>query len=192
MPDIAESRIAILATDGYERSELREPLEKLREKGAEVEVISPKSGEIRSWDKGNWGDSVPVDRPLAEASPDDYDALVLPGGQINPDKLRMEPMAVDFVRRFAETGKPLAAICHGPWMLAEADVVQGIAMTSWPSVRTDLINAGADWRDEEVVVDDAIVTSRKPDDLPAFIGKIVEEIEEGRHERRPQRSRAAV
>jgi protease I len=190
MPKIAESRIAILATDGYERSELREPLEKLRAKGAEVEVISPKPGEIRNWDRTDWGDSVPVDRPLAEASPDDYDALVLPGGQINPDKLRMEPTAVEFVRRFAESGKALAAICHGPWMLAEADVVRGIAMTSYPSIRTDLVNAGADWRDEAVVVDDAIVTSRRPDDLTAFIDKVVEEIEEGRHERRLQRSQA--
>jgi protease I len=183
MPKISESRIAILATDGYERSELREPLEQLRAKGANVEVISPEAGEIRSWDKKEWGDSVPVDRTLAEASPDDYDALVLPGGQINPDTLRTVPEAVDFVRAFAETGKTLAAICHGPWMLVEADVVQGVAMTSWPSIRTDLVNAGAEWRDEEVVVEDAIVTSRKPGDLPAFIAKIVEEVEEGRHER---------
>jgi protease I len=183
MPKISEARIAILATDGYERSELREPLEKLRAQGARVEVVSPQSGEIRSWHKNDWGDSVPVDRPLAEAKPDDYDALVLPGGQINPDLLRAEPQAVAFVRAFAETGKPLAAICHGPWLLVEADVVQGVAMTSYASIRTDLVNAGADWRDEEVVVDDAIITSRKPDDLPAFIAKIVQEIEKARRER---------
>jgi len=190
MPKIAESRIAILATDGYERSELREPLEQLRAKGATVEVISPSGGEIRSWDKTDWGDSVPVDRTLDEASPDEYDALVLPGGQINPDKLRTVPEAVVFVRSFAESGKPLAAVCHGPWLLAEADVVQGVAMTSYPSIKTDLVNAGAEWRDEEVVVDDAIVTSRKPDDLPAFIAKIVEEVEEGRYARQTQAAEA--
>jgi protease I len=190
MPKIAESRIAILATDGYERSELREPLEKLRGHGAKVEVISPKAGEIRSWHKKDWGDSVAVDRTVGEARPDEYDALVLPGGQINPDKLRLEPEAVAFVRAFAESGKPLAAICHGPWMLVEADVVQGVAVTSYPSIRTDLVNAGADWRDGEVVVDDAIVTSRNPDDLPTFIAKIVEEIEEGAHARQPARAAA--
>jgi protease I len=189
MPKIAESRIAILATDGYERSELREPLEKLRARGARVEVVSPKPGEIRSWDKKNWGDSVKVDRPLAEARPEEYDALVLPGGQINPDLLRLEPEAVAFVRSFAESGKPLAAICHGPWMLVEADVVQGVAMTSYPSIRTDLVNAGAEWRDAPVVVDDAIVTSRRPDDLPDFIAKIVDEIET-RAPGRPERAAA--
>jgi protease I len=182
MPSIADARIAILATDGYERSELRVPLDELKSRGARVEVVSPKSGEIRSWDEKDWGDSVPVDRPLSEARVDDYDALVLPGGQINPDKLRMEPEAVDFVRAFAESGKTLAAICHGPWMLVEADVVQGVRMTSYPSIRTDLRNAGAEWEDAEVVVDDAIVTSRNPGDLRAFVGKIVEEVEAARHE----------
>jgi protease I len=189
MPKIAEARVAILATDGYERSELREPLDKLKAKGAKVEVVAPKAGEIRSWDGGDWGDSVPVDRTLAEARPEEYDALVLPGGQINPDKLRLEPEAVAFVRAFAESGRPLAAICHGPWMLVEADVVQGVAMTSYPSIRTDLVNAGADWRDAEVVVDDAIVTSRNPGDLPAFIAAIVEEIERAT-EARPARQAA--
>jgi protease I len=183
MPKIAEAKIAILATDGYERSELRKPLEELRNKGAEVHVISPKGGEIKSWDEKDWGDSVPVDRLLSEAKVDEYDALILPGGQINPDLLRVEPEAVAFVRDFAETGKTLAAICHGPWLLVEADVVQGVAMTSYASIKTDLKNAGADWKDAEVVVDDAIVTSRKPSDLPAFIAKIVEEVEEGRHDR---------
>jgi protease I len=183
MPKIAEARIAILATDGYERSELREPLAKLRERGAKVEVLSVKPGEIRSWDKGDWGDSVPVDRLVGEVRPDDYDALVLPGGQINPDKLRTEEAAVRFVRDFAATGKPLAAICHGPWMLVEAGIAKGRKMTSWPSVRTDLVNAGASWQDREVVVDEGIVTSRNPGDLPAFVDKIVEEVEEGRHAR---------
>jgi protease I len=183
MPKITDARIAILATDGYERSELRQPLEELRAKGAKVEVVSPGSGEIRSWDKKDWGDSVPVDRTLDTARPEDYDALVLPGGQINPDLLRVEPKAVDFVRRFAESGKTLAAICHGPWLLVEADVVRGRDVTSYASIRTDMQNAGANWRDAEVVVDNAIVTSRKPDDLPAFIAKIVEEVEEGPHQR---------
>lgn len=183
MPKISESRIAILATDGYERSELRRPLEELRAKGARVEVIAPEAGEIRSWDKKDWGDSVPVDRTLAEAQPGDYDALVLPGGQINPDVLRADKEAVGFVRAFAETGKPLAAICHGPWLLVEADLLRGRDATSYGSIRTDLVNAGANWTDREVVVDEGIVTSRKPDDLPAFIAKIVEEVEEGRHAR---------
>jgi protease I len=183
MPRITESRIAILATDGYERSELREPLEKLRASGAQVDVVAPEGGEIRSWDKKDWGDSVPVDRTLAEASPEDYDALVLPGGQINPDKLRVEAKAVEFVRRFAESGKPLAAICHGPWLLVEADVVRGRDVTSFKSIQTDLRNAGGKWRDAEVVVDQGIITSRNPGDIPAFIAKIVEEVEEGRHAR---------
>jgi protease I len=183
MPKISEARIAILATDGYERSELREPLAKLRERGAKVEVLSVKPGEIRSWDKGDWGDSVQVDRLVGEAGPEDYDALVLPGGQINPDKLRTEEAAVRFVRDFASTGKPLAAICHGPWLLVEAGVAKGRNVTSWPSVRTDLVNAGAKWQDREVVVDQGIVTSRNPGDIPAFVDKIVEEVEEGRHAR---------
>jgi protease I len=183
MPKIADAKIAILATHGYERSELRQPLEELRAKGAEVHVISPETGEIKSWDEKDWGDTVAVDRPLAEARVEDYDALVLPGGQINPDLLRVVPEAIKFVRDFAESGKTLAAICHGPWLLVEADVVQGVEVTSYPSIRTDLVNAGANWSDREVVVDDAIVTSRNPGDLPAFIAKIVEEVEEGRHER---------
>lgn len=183
MTAIANAKIAILATDGYERSELREPLERLRDKGAEVHVLSVKEGEIRSWDQKNWGDSVAVDRLVGEASVEDYDALVLPGGQINPDLLRVEKDAVRFVRDFAASGKPLAAICHGPWLLVEAGVVEGRDVTSYPSIRTDLVNAGANWRDSEVVVDQGIVTSRKPDDLPAFVAKIVEEVEEGRHRR---------
>ncbi|TPE48289.1 type 1 glutamine amidotransferase domain-containing protein [Amaricoccus solimangrovi] len=183
MTEITKARIAILATDGYERSELREPLEKLRARGATVEVVSPKSDEIRSWDGGDWGDSVPVDRPLAQARVEDYDALVLPGGQINPDKLRLEDAAVAFVREFAKSGKPVGAICHGPWLLVEADAVRGRDVTSYHSIRTDLVNAGANWRDAEVVTDEGIVTSRNPNDLPAFIAKLVEEIGEGRHER---------
>ena len=183
MPKINTARIAILATDGYERSELREPLDELRRAGAKVEVISPKTGEIRSWKDGNWGDSVPVDRPLADARPEDYDALVLPGGQMNPDVLRADPKAVAFVRRFAESGKPLGAICHGPWLLVEADVIRGRDVTSYGSIKTDLKNAGATWQDSEVVTDEGIVTSRNPGDLPAFIAKMIEEIGEGVHDR---------
>lgn len=183
MPEITQARIAILATNGYERSELRVPLDMLRERGADVHVVSLKSGEIRSWDGDDWGDSVAVDKTLAQVSVADYDALVLPGGQINPDLLRVEADAIDFIREFAKSGKTLAAICHAPWLLIEARVARGRDMTSYPSVKTDLINAGANWQDAEVVVDQAIVTSRKPDDLPAFVAKIVEEVEEGRHER---------
>lgn len=182
MTDLARSRIAILATHGYERSELREPLEELRAQGAEVEVVSPEAGEIRSWDDDDWGDSVPVDRTLAEASVSDYDALVLPGGQINPDRLRTEGAAVRFVRDFVEGGKPVGAICHGPWLLVEADVARGREVTSYASIRTDLINAGGKWRDAEVVVDRNLVTSRKPEDLPAFIAALMSRIVESRRQ----------
>jgi protease I len=188
MPKISEARIAILATDGYERSELRFPLEKLRERGAAVEVISLEEGEIRSWDETDWGDSVAVDRTVGEASVETYDALVLPGGQINPDVLRLDEAAVGFVRKFAETGKPLAAICHGPWLLVEADVIRGRDVTSYPSIRTDIKNAGGVWSDREVVVDQAIITSRNPGDLQAFVDKIVEEVQEGRHVREIERA----
>lgn len=183
MPKIESAKIAILATDGYERSELREPFDFLMSKGATVHVVSPKKGEIKSWDKDDWGDTVSVDKSLDEVAVDEYDALVLPGGQINPDLLRVEEKAVDFVRNFAASGKTLAAICHGPWLLVEADVVRDREVTSYPSIRTDLKNAGAKWMDREVVADEGIVTSRNPKDIPAFNVKIVEEIEEGRHER---------
>lgn len=183
MPDISRSRIAILATDGYERSELREPMKVLREQGATVCILSIKEGDIRSWDQTDWGDSVPVDGLVDAAKVDDFDALILPGGQINPDKLREEAKAVVFVRAFAESGKPLAAICHGPWLLVEADVLRGREATSYKSIRTDLENAGAQWRDAEVVTDEGIITSRNPQDLPAFIAKIIEEVREGVHDR---------
>jgi protease I len=166
-------RIAILATDGFEQSELMDPLAQLRQAGYEVDVVSPKGGQIRGWKDKNWGDTVPVDVELASASSDDYDALVLPGGQINPDKLRMEPAAVDFVRAFDRAGKPLAAICHGPWLLVESGAAKGREVTSWPSVRTDLENAGATWKDAEVVTDGHIITSRKPADIPAFIRAVL-------------------
>jgi deglycase len=185
MTKIANAKIAILATDGYERSELRSPHAALRDKGASVEIVSVKAGHIKSWDQKDWGDSIAVDRQVGEVRVEDYDALVIPGGQINPDLLRVVPEAVAFVRNFVDSGKPVGAICHGPWLLVEADALRGRDATSYPSIRTDLVNAGANWQDREVVVDQGIVTSRKPDDLPAFIGKLVEEIEEGRHQRRP-------
>jgi protease I len=179
---LSSKKIAILATDGFEQSELTEPKRALEEAGATVHVISPKSDKIRGWDHTDWGQEVPVDVTLDQARPDDYHGLVLPGGQINPDKLRLERKAVEFVRAFFQAGKPVGAICHGPWMLIEADVVRGRTVTSWPSVRTDLENAGASWVDREVVVEQGLITSRKPDDLPAFNAKIIEEFAEGRHE----------
>lgn len=174
-------KIAILATDGFEQSELLKPREALDQAGATTQVISPKSGEIKAWDESNWGKSVKVDVPLSEADPDDYDGLMLPGGVINPDKLRREPEAVDFVRTFFQSGKPVAAICHGPQMLIEADVVRGRTMTSFSSVKKDLMNAGVHWVDEPVVVDNGLVTSRQPSDIPQFNAKMIEEFAEGRH-----------
>ncbi|MGV3617049.1 MAG: type 1 glutamine amidotransferase domain-containing protein [Fimbriimonas sp.] len=174
-------RVAILATDGFEQSELLEPRKILDEAGATTTVVSPKAGEIKGWNEENWGQSVAVDRTLDGCSADDFDALVLPGGQMNPDKLRLEPAAVAFVKAFMEAGKPVGAICHGPWLLVEANVVRGRKVTSWPSISTDLKNAGAEWVDQEVVVDKGLVTSRKPDDIPAFGRKLVEEIGEGVH-----------
>jgi protease I len=171
-------KIAILATDGFEQAELLEPKKNLEKAGAKVTVLSvaktPK--EIKGWNKTDWGEKVKVDSLVAEANPSEFDALVLPGGQINPDKLRMDQDAVSFVKRFAETGKPVAAICHGPWMLVEADLVKGKTVTSWPSVHTDLKNAGANWVDKEVVQDGQFITSRKPDDIPAFSEKIIEAV----------------
>ena len=171
---LAGRRIAILATDGYEQVELTEPRKNMEAAGATTEVLSVKEGSIKGWKFTDWGDSVKVDRLVSSAKPDDYDALILPGGQINPDKLRMEKDAVAFVKRFVESGKPVAAICHGPWMLIEAGVVKGRTITSWPSLQTDLKNAGANWVDQQVVEDGNIVTSRKPDDIPAFSDKLIE------------------
>jgi len=161
-------RIAILATDGFEQSELTEPRKVLDEAGATTEVVSPKDNEIRGWNHKEWGLKVLVDQDLAGADARDYDALLLPGGVMNPDALRTQPEAVAFVKAFFTAGKPVAAICHGPWTLIESGAAKGHRMTSWPSLKTDIRNAGGEWVDEEVVVDGALVTSRKPDDLPAF------------------------
>lgn len=178
---LAGKKVAVLATDGFEQSELTEPVQALRNEGAEVHVVSPKAGQIQGMKHDEKGDKVRVDRTLAEAAEADYDALVLPGGVANPDNLRLERQAIAFIRRFVEDDKPIAAICHGPWTLIDAGGVAGRRMTSWPSLKNDLKNAGAHWVDEEVVVDNGLVTSRKPDDLPAFCAKMIEEIGEGRH-----------
>lgn len=183
MPRIDNSRIAILATNGFEQSELTEPKKQLEAEGATVVVVSPETGKIRGWSGDDWGESVDVDMPLAEARVNDFDALVLPGGQINPDVLRVNSDAVTFIRAFFDSGKTLAAICHAPWLLIEAGVVEGREMTSYKSIKTDLVNAGAEWVDREVVCDKALITSRSPEDLDAFCAKIVEEVEEGRHRR---------
>jgi protease I len=161
-------KVAILVTDGFEQVELTEPRKALDQAGADTKVVSPKGDEVRGWNFTDWGQSLPVDLKLDDARPQDFDALMLPGGVINPDKLRMIPAAVQFVRAFFDAGKPVAAICHGPWMIVEADKARGRRMTSWPSVRTDLRNAGAEVVDQEAVVDGNLVTSRKPDDIPAF------------------------
>lgn len=174
-------KVAVLATDGFEQVELEKPVEALRAEGAEVEIVAPKEGQIQGFNHHDKGDTFPVDKALDQADASTYDAIVLPGGVINPDQLRLEPQAIEFIRSFAEAGKPIAAICHGPWTLINAEAVEGKRMTSWPSLETDLKNAGADWVDEEVVVDQGLVTSRKPDDLPAFCAKMVEEFAEGRH-----------
>ena len=174
--------VAIIATDGFEESELLEPKKALEDAGAEVDVVSFKDGTIKSWRKGDWGNEIKVDYTIDDVSPVDYDALLLPGGVINADRLRMEESIVDFVTEFAESGRPIAAICHAPWILIETGTVAGHRMTSWPSLKTDLTNAGADWVDEEVVVDNGWVTSRKPADIPAFSKKMIEEFYEGQHD----------
>jgi protease I len=175
--------IAVLATDGVEQVELTEPVKALKKEGAEVHVISDKEETIQGFKHHDKAGRIPVDKSLDEVSPDDYDALVLPGGVINPDALRLIPEAISFIRYFVTENLPIAAICHGPWTLIDAGGVRGRKMTSWPSLRTDLSNAGATWVDEQVVTDRGLVTSRKPDDIPAFNKKMIEEFQEGRHTR---------
>jgi protease I len=176
-------KVAILVEDGFEQIELTSPKEALEEAGAKTHIISPKRDKVKGWDHTQWGKELPVDVSLEKANANEYDALLLPGGVMNPDKLRINKQAVQFVRSFFDQGKPVAAICHAPWLLVEADVLNGRKVTSYPSLQTDLKNAGAKWVDQEVIVDNGLVTSRKPDDLPAFNRKMVEEIAEGQHER---------
>lgn len=183
MPRISDAKILIISADGFEESELKTPLDKLRRAGATVEIASPGGEPIKAWAEKNWGDALDADLAIEAVDPARYDALVIPGGQINPDILRRDEKAVRLVRRFVDDGKVVAAICHGPWLLVEADALRGRTATSFASIRTDVKNAGANWVDQEVVTDEGIVTSRSPKDLEAFVGKIVEEIGEGRHER---------
>jgi len=183
MSHLTGKKVAILVEDGFEQVELTSPKEAMEAHGAQTHIISPKRGSVKGWEHTKWGQEFPVDVSIEEANANDYDALLLPGGVMNPDKLRTNKKAVQFVRSFFDQGKPVAAICHGPWMLVEAGVVNGRKVTSYPSIQTDLKNAGANWVDQEVVVDRGLVTSRKPDDLPAFNRKLVEEIAEGQHER---------
>jgi protease I len=188
-------RVAILVENGFEQVELTGPKEALEAAGAETEIISPVEKRVRGWEGEDmdWGNRFKVEVPLAEANARNYDALLLPGGVMNPDKLRLHPEAIEFIKQFVNSGKPIGAICHGPWTLIDAGAVKGRRMTSYPSIKTDLINAGANWVDEEVVTDNGIVTSRKPADIPAFCNKLIEEIAEGPHPKQgvPQQSMSA-
>jgi protease I len=181
--NLSGKKVAILVADGFEQVEMTEPKQALERAGAQTQIISPAQGKVKGWQHTEWGDQFSVDVPLAQARADDYDALLLPGGVMNPDKLRANKQAVQFVKAFVDAGKPIAAICHGPWTLIEAGAVSGRTITSYPSLQTDLRNAGANWVDQEVVTDQGLVTSRKPDDIPAFNRKMIEEFAEGRHER---------
>jgi protease I len=176
-------RVAIVATDGFEQAELTEPMKALQEAGAKTEIVSVKSGQIQGWKHFDKADFFKVDKTVDQAKPDDYDALMLPGGVANPDQLRLHPHAIRFIKAFVDARKPIAAICHGPWTLIDAGAAKGRKMTSWPSLQTDLRNAGATWVDQEVVTDSGLVTSRKPDDIPAFNRKMIEEFAEGKHVR---------
>ena len=181
--DLTGKKVAILATDGFEQDELLSPLEALKNAGAEVQVVSPNEGKIKGWKYTAWGKKVKVDVSLRDANPEVFDALVLPGGVMNPDHLRRDISVLEFVKSFFKAGKPVGAICHGPWTLIDAGVIRGRKVTSYESIQSDLKNAGAEWLDQEVVVDNGLVTSRKPDDLPAFNAKLVEEISAGPHVR---------
>jgi protease I len=173
MDNLKGVRVAILVTDGFEQVELTEPRKALEQAGAETRVVSPKSERVRGWKFTDWGDRLPVEVALDSAKPQDFDALLLPGGVMNPDSLRIVPKAVEFIRAFFDAGKPVAAICHGPWTVIEAGAARGRRIASWPSLKTDLRNAGAEWVDEEVVVDGNLVSSRKPDDIPAFNREVI-------------------
>lgn len=183
MTQLEGKKIAVLATDGYEQSELTKPVERLREAGATVHIVAPESGQICGWHDGDWGDAVDVDCTISECNADDYNALVLPGGVMNPDSLRTREDATTFVRDFFKSGKPVSAICHGPQILIDCGVLEGRELTSYPSIKNDLKNAGARWVDMEVCCDQALTTSRTPDDLDAFISKTIEEVAEGAHAR---------
>ncbi|MCI0399203.1 MAG: type 1 glutamine amidotransferase [Chloroflexi bacterium] len=180
--NLSGKRVAILVENGFEQEELTRPRTALEEAGAETDIVSPVGDQVKSWNHTGWGDQFTVDVLVSDADPDDYDALLLPGGVMNPDKLRRNEEALDFVRSFFEAGKPVAAICHAPWTLIDAGVVEGRRLTSYESLQTDLMNAGAEWVNEKVVVDSGLVTSRKPDDIPVFNRKMIEEFAEGRHE----------
>jgi len=184
-------KVAILAAEGFEQAELTEPRKALQDAGAETRVISPAKGEVQGWKHFDKGERIKVDMPLEQADAAEFDALLLPGGVANPDQLRMMPKAVQFVRAFFESGKPIAAICHGPWTLIDAGVVRGRTLTSWPSLKTDLVNAGATWVDQEVCVDNGLVSSRKPADIPAFNQKMIEEFAGGRHSREAAAARTS-
>jgi protease I len=181
---ISGKKVAILATHGFEQSELEVPRDRLKEAGATVHIVSPENGEIKGWDMKDWGHPVPVDRQLKDVSSDDYDAIVLPGGQINPDLLRINDDALSFIRAFFDQKKIVAAVCHAPWLLIETGIIKGRKATSYISIKTDCINAGAKWENSPVVVQDGVITSRNPGDLEAFSAKIIEEIAEGRHTQR--------
>ena len=179
--ELRNKRVAVLVDNGFEQSELTEPKRALEEAGAKAEIISPQASKVKGWQRADWGDEFPVHTQLDAAKAEDYDALLLPGGVMNPDKLRINAAAIRFIKHFVDSGKPIAAICHGPWPLIDAGGVRGRRMTSWPSLQADLRNAGANWVDQEVVTDNGLVTSRKPDDIPAFNRKMIEEFAEGTH-----------
>lgn len=179
MTNIKGKKVAILSETGFEQSELVSPKKALEEAGVQVDIISPRKGTIRGWNEGEWGTEFKVDKDVESANDEDYVALILPGGVMNPDKLRVNKAAIEFVKRFSESGKPIAAICHGPQTLIESGLLEGKEMTSYPSIKTDLINAGAKWTDNEVVVDQGLITSRSPKDLPAFNAKIIEQLTMG-------------
>jgi len=185
MKSLFGKKVAILSDNGFEEEELTSPLKALQESGATVDIVSAVEGDIKAWNHDHWSIQIPVTVPLGKAKSENYDALMIPGGVINPDHMRQNPLYVRFAGEFLEAGKPVAAICHGPQLLIETGMISGKEMTSYPSIKTDLINAGAHWRDEEVVVDNGLVTSRSPNDLPAFNKKMQEEIAEGQHASRP-------